>query len=59
MPNVSREEFDEKQATQDECIRYLVIAVSRIEGKLDQQNSSWQWLGVISAVILGLWNMLK
>lgn len=55
MPSVSRDEFDTLHAKVDDVRE----TVARIEGKLDQQNNSWQWFGVISALILGLWNMIK
>lgn len=55
MPNVSKDDFDKLHEKVDQVRE----DVSEIKGMLRQRNDSWTVYGVISAIILGIWNMLK
>ena len=59
MAGVGREEFNEKEASQDEKLNWLVGEVRYIRGKVDGKNDSWTAFGVIGAIVLGLANMFK
>lgn len=63
MASVSREEFNIKEASQDEKLDHLIGKVNYIEGKIDthleDKKLGITFLGVLTAIILGVWNLVK
>jgi hypothetical protein len=52
---VSKRDYDSLH----EKVDGIAESVSRIEGRLDQTKTDWSIIGVISAIALGLWNLIK
>lgn len=55
MASVNKEDFDKLHDKVDN----ISETVARIEGKLEQKKTDWSILGILSAIALGVWNMLK
>lgn len=58
MPNITNDQFQRLHDKVDDNSESLARIEGKIDGMREQKNSDWQSLGIIGAVIMGLWNML-
>ncbi len=55
MAGINKSDFDDLHKKVDEVRE----DVSEIKGMLRQRDSSWSVFGILSAIALGVWNLIK
>lgn len=59
MASINKEDFDKLHEKVDNNSESLARIEGKLDGAIGQQTSDWTNFGIIGAIAMGLWNMLK
>jgi len=59
MTNVSKNDFDELHKKVDKVSEDVSEIKGLLKGRKDAKSGNITLIGVVSAIVLGVWNMLK